>query len=168
MAPRSAAATPALDSNRHLMNYEHLRQHSLVNLQHSNTKCVYDHKSMLQWQGSSSLGAVDATTMNCLHSLGLLHLATTQQWSLLPALAATRGDRGDATESRSRAAKRKPTPCRTPLPSILLANVHSSENKLDYLKLDLSTIPEMRDCVVSVWDMVKLKCSRWCCWYGRG
>lgn len=128
------------------MNYEHLRQHSLVNLQHSNTKFVYDHKSMLQWQGSSSLGAVDATTMNCLHSLGLLHLATTQQWSLLPALAATRGDRGDATESRSRAAKRKPTPCRTPLPSILLANVHSSENKLDYLKLDLSTIPEMRDC----------------------
>ena len=51
-----------------------------------------------------------------------------------------RGTRGGAS------AKLKANPCRTPLPSILLANVRSLENKLDYLRLDLTTKREVRDC----------------------
>lgn len=44
----------------------------------------------------------------------------------------------------------KANPCKTPLPSILLANVQSMENKLDYLKLNLTTKWEMRDCCTIV------------------
>lgn len=54
------------------------------------------------------------------------------------------GSRGGLT------VKLKANPCRTPLPSILLANVRSLKNKVDYLKLDLTTNREMRDCCVII------------------
>lgn len=53
-----------------------------------------------------------------------------------------RGNQGGAK------AKLKANPYRAPLPSILLANVHSPENKLDYLRLELTTKKEIGDCCV--------------------
>ena len=46
-----------------------------------------------------------------------------------------------------------------PLPSILLANVRTLENKVDYLKLDLSTNRETRDCYALILTETWLKSS---------
>lgn len=54
------------------------------------------------------------------------------------------GNRGGAR------AKLKANPNRAPLPSILLANIRSLENKLDYLRL------EIRDCCVLIFTKTRL------------
>lgn len=46
-------------------------------------------------------------------------------------------------------ARLKANPNRPTIPSILFANVHSLENKLDHLRLQLHTQRVMRDCCVS-------------------
>ena len=56
-------------------------------------------------------------------------------------------------------AKLKAKPFRLSLPSILLANVRSIENTLDYLKLDLSTKREIRDCCVLIFTETWLNLS---------
>ena len=57
------------------------------------------------------------------------------------------------------AAKLKAKRFRSSLPSILLANVRSLKNKLDYLKLDLSTKRENRDCYVLIFTETWLNSS---------
>ena len=42
--------------------------------------------------------------------------------------------------------ERAANPYRPALPSILLSNVRSLENKMDYLRLDLTTQHKVRDC----------------------
>ncbi len=155
-SPCLAAATLAPDSIGYLIGNKLLRQaSSAVYVQHSRARLIYDRHFMLELRKVRSSGIVDTITLDTLHSLGLLCLPDPAAYEAAVCPTDTgcsrrrrrrcdrkwkRGSRGGLT------AKLKANPCRTPLPSILLANVRSVENKLDYLKLDLTTKQEMRDC----------------------
>ncbi len=152
-APCLAAATLAPDSIGYLIGNKPLRHvSSAVYVQHSRAKLIYDRHFMLELRKVKSSGIVDTITLDTLHSLGLLCLPDPAAYEAAVCPTDTgrsrrrrrrcdrkrkRGSRGGLT------AKLKANPCRTPLPSILLANVRSVENKLDYLKLDLTTKQEM-------------------------
>ncbi len=141
---------------------------SVTTAQRNIAKHIYDRQFMLSLRGSSGFGSVNTKTLTTLHNLGLLH------WSDPAACEAAEfpTSTGRPRERRRRCdrkqkrgcrgglvAKLKANPFKWPLPSILLANVRSLENKLDYLNLDLSTKPEIRDCCVLIFTETWLNSS---------
>lgn len=160
VAPCSAVAALALHRNRLSSGIEsHISTNSTVNPKRITSKLGHDCQLILESCQLSSSGTVDMTTLNTLHRCGLI------SW-LHPAsrgAAESTGSTGWARKTRrwhdrkqkcsshgGLIAKQRANLCRTPLLSILLANVRSVENKLDYLRLDLTVKREVRDCCVII------------------
>lgn len=131
----------------------------VMNAQHNKGRLIYDQKFIVELRVHGILTPLDSTTLHTLKCLGLLckkdpaaddaagvHISSGRSQSRRRRCdrKRKRGSRGGLT------AKLKANPCRTPLPSVLLANVRSLENKVDYLKLDLTTNHEVRDCCVII------------------
>lgn len=117
----------------------------------------YSNVTLLHLRSENKLTVIDESTIRLLKSLGLLcteiHTVTGRPVSTGRRLRRRhsrrvrkqkRGNRGGAR------AKLKANPYRAPLPSILLANVRSLENKLDYLRLELTTRKEIGECCVLI------------------
>lgn len=153
-APNEAAAKPAPDNNVCFM----------LNLpSKSSLKIAYNRSTLLGLRNNNSTkdmsGVNFATDRVTLLGLGIMSLdngpsetagspAPTnrnwkqlkRQWRPSTGRRIRRGCRAGITHRLKR------NPHKTALPSILLSNVRSLENKMDYLKLDLTTHRNVREC----------------------
>ncbi|KAK0151949.1 hypothetical protein N1851_006689 [Merluccius polli] len=104
----------------------------------------------------NKLTAIDGSTLLLLKSLGLLRAREYTVTGRAVNAGRLRKRRSRRVRKQKRGnrggtrAKLKANPYRAPLPSILLANVRSLENKLDYLRLELTTRKEIGDCCVLI------------------
>lgn len=94
-------------------------------------------------------------TFNLLDLDNLLHLSSNQRSSLTPESGEQRGQRREKLKRRRGKrgglhARLKARTSRPPLPSLLLANVRSLENKMDELRTRIISQREIRDCCVLI------------------
>ncbi|XP_053702104.1 uncharacterized protein LOC128747907 [Synchiropus splendidus] len=134
----------------------------------------YDRQTIINLRDFNGFYPVRAETRTTLHDLGLFHRSDpriysiakprqsdSESYSTAKPLPSSRdhhhgGHRRRCERKQKRGcrggikAKINANPFRSPLPSVLLSNVRSRENKLDYLKLDLNTRRETRNCCVLI------------------
>uniref|UniRef100_A0A3B1K1K8 Reverse transcriptase domain-containing protein n=1 Tax=Astyanax mexicanus TaxID=7994 RepID=A0A3B1K1K8_ASTMX len=121
----------------------------------------YDRQILLSLNIPRDMDLVDVNTKDLLKSLGLLHSegedhsvpTLYRKFGRFPGRRRRRCMRRQKRGARAGvSARAKANSCRTPLPSILLANVRSLENKLDYIRLDIASKREVRDCCAFVFS----------------
>lgn len=120
-----------------------------------NTKnLTYDCQSFLLLQTVNKTWSVDPSTLNMLNDFRLLCAPGVACPAPLPLTnnalrrqCRQRGMRKQKQGARGGAsAKLRANPCRSPLTSLLVANVHSLENKFHHLRLNLTSRQEVRYC----------------------
>ena len=166
VAPGSVAATLAHSIAPSVDATEATKLH--VKTKRRNAKVKYDRQFVLELRGSSRFGTVETVTKDALQSLGLLRRRDPEACRAAVPRSSTgglrrrrrrcdrrrkRGSRGGLT------AKLRANPHRTPLPSILLSNVRSLEKQVDFMKLDLRTNRETKDCCAMILTETWLKPS---------
>ncbi|KAK3549100.1 hypothetical protein QTP70_031895 [Hemibagrus guttatus] len=116
---------------------------------------AYDHQTLLQYSNHATTNLHD-DVLKKIKDLGLLQRLGLQSLALLDACGRERGHRKWCLRKQKRGkrasvrARLKINPSRPALPSIILSNVCSLDNKLDYIQLQKTTRPEYRDCCLFV------------------
>ncbi|GAA6075769.1 piezo-type mechanosensitive ion channel component 1-like, partial [Tachysurus ichikawai] len=116
---------------------------------------VYNHQDLINYRNRVTTNLHD-DVLDRLRDLGLLRRPGLQSPVSPDTGDQERGRRKRCARKRKRGkragvrARLKTNPSRPALPSILLANVCSLDNKLDYIRLERSTRREIRNCCVFV------------------
>lgn len=116
---------------------------------------IYGHQMLIQYRNHAITNLHDAV-LEKLHGLGLLRGPGLQSSVPSDAGGRERGQRKRCSRKRKRGqragvhARLKTNPSRPALPSIILSNVCSLDNKPDYIRLQRATRREFRECCIFV------------------